>query len=180
MACNSLSSLPRACSDGSLGGVNKVYIIAYKDLATIVGANDVFSASTSGIVNAVGLASGKTYVEIGLLKDTSGLTEKLTKDNTKGTNFFTQTFSLVLGDITPTNTQFIQDVKGQPVSVIYKTRTNAYFILGLNGQFEITTIEGGTGVASADLIGHTCSFEGISSGTAQLLDPSIVASLIAA
>ncbi|MBS1632685.1 MAG: hypothetical protein JST10_08945, partial [Bacteroidetes bacterium] len=122
---------------------------------------------------------GKSYVEIGLLKNTSGLNEKLTKDPTKGTSFMTQTFTLVLSDLTIENQTFVKSVKDQPVSVIYKSRTGKFFVVGLNGQFEITNIEGGTGTAEADLIGYTLTFEGNSPSVAMLIDDSLVASLIA-
>jgi hypothetical protein len=179
MACSSLVALPRACADGVLAGVEKVYMIAFNDLDVIAGTQEVYSATTAGIVNQIGLDSGKKYVEIGLLKSTSGLQEALTKDTTKGTSFFTQTFTLVLGDLTIENQTFIKDVTNQPVSVIYKSRTGKYFVVGLNGQLEIATIEGGTGTAEADLIGHTLTFNGISTSVAPLMDSSILAGLIA-
>lgn len=180
MACNSLSSLPRSCSEGVLAGLEKVYIIAFKDLVPVsTGSTEVYSTSGSGVVNEIGLASGKTFVEIGLLKSTSGLNETLTKDNTKGTSFFTQVYTLVLGDLNTDNQAFIKNVQNQPVSMIYKTRTGKYFVIGLNGQFEVSGIEGGTGVAEADLIGHTLTFSGISTSVASLIDESIVTDLIA-
>ncbi len=177
MACNSLTALSRACSDGVAAGLDKVYIIAFKDLDIISGTT-VYTTSGTGVVNNIGLASGKTYVEIELLKSTSGLNEKLTKDNTKGTSFFTQTFTIVLGDLTTENATFIKNVTNQPVSVIYKTRTGKHFVVGLNGQFQVSQIDGGTGTAEADLIGHTLTFEGVSLSVAPLLDESLLATLI--
>lgn len=180
MACISLTALPRACAEGILGGLQKVYVIAHKDLAAIsTGTTEVYSASTNGTVVSVGLATGKTFVEIGLLKSTSGLNEKLTKDNTKGTSFYTQTFTLVLSDLTIENSAFIKAITNQPVAVIYKTRTDKFFIVGLNGQFEVKEVDGGTGTAEADLVGHTLTFEGISTTVAPFIESSIVSSLIA-
>jgi hypothetical protein len=179
MACNSLSALPRSCAEGVLGGLEKVYIVAFKDLKAVSGTTNVYRLDTGGTVSEIGITTGKTYVQIGLLKSTSGLSEKLTKDNTKGTSFFTQTFTVVLSDLTEDNANFIQDVTNQPVSVIYKTRTGKYFVVGLNGQFEVTSVEGGTGTAEADLVGHTLTFEGISTTVAPLLSSSILSGLIA-
>jgi hypothetical protein len=47
----------------------------------------------------------------------------------------------------------------------------------LNGQFEISGIEGGTGVAEADLIGHTLTFNGISASVAPIMLDSLAAAL---
>lgn len=174
MACNSLTALPRVCADGVLAGLEKVYVVAFKDFT----GTTIYSAATNGTVNAVYLTSGKKFVEVGLLKSTAGLSEKLTKDYTKGTSFYTQSFTLVLGDLNTENRTFIQDVTNQPVAVIYKTRTGKYFVIGLNGQFELKEVAGGTGTAEADLIGHTLTFEGISATIAPLLDTTILSSLI--
>lgn len=175
MACNSLSALPRACG-GVVAGLEKVYIIAFKDLS---GTTSVYSATTGGTVVSVNLVGGKKYQEIGLLKSTSGLNQKLTKDNTKGVSYFTHTFTVTLGDLSAANYQFVTDAKDQPVSVIVKSRTGNYYVAGLNGQFEVTAVDGGTGTAESDLIGYTVTFEGVSTTAFPLLDSSIVASLIA-
>jgi hypothetical protein len=178
MACNSLSALPRVCAEGVLAGVEKVYIIAYKDLEPInSGTTDVYSATTAGTIVQIAVVSGKSYVEIGLLKSTSGLNEAMTKDNTKGTSFFTQTFTIVLSDLTTENSQFIKNVSNQAVSILYRSRTGKWFAVGLNGQFEVSGIEGGTGVAEADLIGHTLTFNGISTTVAPIMLDSLAASL---
>lgn len=174
MACNSLSALPRACG-GVVAGLEKVYIVAFNDLS----GTTTYSASTGGTVTAVNLSAGKKYQEIGLLKSTSGLNQSLTKDNTKGVSYFTHTFTVTLGDLTAANYQFVNDVKDQPVSVIVKSRTGNYYIAGLNGQFEVSAAEGGTGTAESDLIGYTLTFEGVSTTAFPLLDSSIVSSLIA-
>lgn len=179
MPCLSLTALPRACADGVIAGLEKVYIIAFKDLAPInTGTTAVFSASTTGVVNVVTRLATKTFVEIGLLKSTSGLNEKLTKDDSKGVSFFEQSFTLVLGDITVDNQTFIKNVTNQPVVVIYKTRTGKHFIAGLNGQFEVSAIEGGTGTAEADLIGYTLTFNGNSTTVAPFILDSLVPTLL--
>lgn len=178
--CGSVSTLPISCPDGIMGGLEKVWMIAYKDLAPISTATtEVYSASSvNGVVTQVGLATGKTYVEIGLLKSTSGLVEKGQIDDTKGYNFTTQTFTLVLRDITIDNRLFINNVKLQPVSIIYRTRTGKYQIIGLNGQLKVSTYEGGTGVAETDLVGHTLTFEGNSLSTAPFIDDALVKTLV--
>ncbi len=180
MACSSLVALPRVCADGVVGGLEKVYMIAFKDLAPMTGTSSsaVYSASTSGIVNRIQLSGATKYVQIGLLKSTSGLDEKLTKDNTKGTNYFTQTFKVVLSDLTIENQTFIKSVVAQPVSVILKTRNGRYYVTGLNGLFEVSQVDGSTGTAEADLVGYTVTFEGISNSVTPLMDESILSGLI--
>lgn len=180
MACNSLTALPRVCNDGVVAGIEKLYMIAFKDLKAVSSSTtEVYSATTAGVINQVGLVTGKTFVEVALLKSTAGLEEKLTKDNTKGTSFYTQTLKLVLGDLTIENSTFIGSVTNQPVAIIIKTRTGKYFITGLNGQFEVISVEGGTGSAESDLIGYTISFAGITKGLTPLLDSTLISTITA-
>jgi hypothetical protein len=174
MACNSLTSLPRSCSEGVLAGVEKVYIIAFKDLSASTVTGEVYSANSANTIVQIYTQTGKSFVEIGLLKSTSGLQEALTKDNTNGTSFFTQTFTLVLSDLTSTNQEFIRNVQNQPVAILYKSRTGKWFTAGLNGAFEISAIEGGTGTAEADLIGYTLTFNGISTTVAPIVLSTLI------
>jgi len=175
MSCSSLTALPRECNEGVIAGLERVYMIAFKDLQKITGSEEVFSADTTGTVVQINTSNG--FVEIGLLKSTSGLEEKLTKDPAKGTCYFTQTFKLVLGDLTSANQNFIASVVNQPVAVIYKTRTGLFFVVGLNGQFEVTSVTGGTGVAESDMIGYQVDFAGISKTTAPLVSSALVTTL---
>ena len=179
MACSSLVALPRACgAEGVMAGLEKLYMIAFADLAPISGSTEVYDTSVGGMVNEIGLDSGKHYVEVGLLKSTAGLQEALTKNAQNGTAFFTQTFTLVLGGITAENRAFVQSVLNQPVAILIKSRTGKFFAAGLNGQFELSAAEGGTGTAESDLIGYTLTFSGISTALVPEVDPTIVEDLI--
>lgn len=181
MACPSLIALPRACgAEGVVAGLEKVYMIAFNDLAIPVGqtTDEVYTESVNGMISAIGLDASKSFVEVGLLKSTAGLNEALTKDTKTGTSFLTQTFTLVLSDLTADNRIFIQGVMNQPVSILIKTRTGKYFASGLNGQLELSGLEGGTGTAEGDLIGYTLTFSGIDTKLIPQVDPTIVADLI--
>lgn len=173
MACNTLSALPRACG-GVVAGLEKVYVLATKDLS----GTTSYSATTGGTVTSISLASGKKFVEIGLLKSTSGLNQKLNKDNTKGTSYWTHSFTLTLSDLTSANYVFLSDVVNQPVAVIVKARTGSYYVAGLNGQMEVTTAEGGTGTVESDSIGTQLTFEGVATTQFYLVDSTIITSLI--
>jgi hypothetical protein len=179
MSCESINALPRLCGDGILAGVSKVYMIAFKDLEPVSSATtEVYATSISNIVNEVGLASGKSFVEIGILKNTVGVNETLTKDPTRGTCFFNQSFTLVLGGISNENRTFVETIKNQPVAVIYKARSGNHYVIGLNGDLELASLEGGTGTAPEDLVGYTMTFNGISASLTPLIDSSLVPSLI--
>jgi hypothetical protein len=177
MACNSIVALPRDCSEGVLGGIQKFWIIAHKDLEPVSGT-DVYTVDTDGYVDDIGVVSGKTYVTIGLLKSTAGASTEMTKNDQTGVNFFTNSITLVVSDITKENLDFVKTVRNQPVSIIMKTRTDKYVVYGLNGQLEISAMTGGTGVAEPDLTGFSMTFSGIERQPALLVDPTLVPSIV--
>lgn len=179
MACSSLIELARACgAEGVVAGLEKLYMVAYSDLEPNGTTNLTYSAATNGVINDIFLASGKTYVEVGLLKSTAGVTETLTKNAQNGVSFFTQSMTVVLSDLTNENRLWVESVLNQPVSFLLKTRTGKYFVGGLNGQFELSAAEGGTGIAEDSLIGYTLTFTGVSTKLITQVNPSIISDLI--
>jgi hypothetical protein len=177
MACASLSALPRACgAEGGIGGLEKLYMIAFSDLS---GVTSTYTVSSGGTISAIGIDSGKHFVEVGLLKSTSGIQSALTKDLTKGVAFWTSTLTLVLGGLSIENRAFVESVTNQPVAVIVKSRTGKYFFTGGNSLMELKSADANTGIQEADLNGFTLTFEGVDSNLIRLVDDSIVPSLIA-
>ncbi|SFW91351.1 hypothetical protein SAMN05661012_06768, partial [Chitinophaga sancti] len=48
-----------------------------------------------------------------------------------------------------------------------------------NGQMELSALEGGTGTAEADLIGHTLTFTGTDTKLIQQVDSSLIPTITA-
>jgi hypothetical protein len=179
MACVSITSLPRGCgSDSVMGGTDKLYMIAFADLAAVSGSTEVFSTGSNGVVDEIGLASAKTFVEVGLLKSTTGFSVEGTFNAQTGSNYVTNSFSVTLNDISATNTAWIESVRYQPVAAMLKSRTGKYFVVGLNGQMEISALTGGNGVVEDDLNGYVLTFSGVDGKLPRLVDPTIVVDLI--
>jgi hypothetical protein len=180
MACSSLVALARACgADGIMGGLEKLYMVAFADTVVPAGAtdNNIYTLSAGGLISAIGLNTGKLFVEIGLLNSSAGLKETLTKDNTKGTAYFTQELTVVLSDLSTDNETFVTSVLRQPVVVVLKTRTGNYYAAGLNGQLELSALDGGTGTADGDLIGYNLTFSGVSINLIPQVDSTIITTL---
>ena len=179
MACSSLIQLARVCgAEGVVAGTEKLYMVAYNDLVPNSVTQLTYSAATNGVINDIFLASGKTFVEVGLLKETVGVTETLTKSPQNGVAFWTQTLPIVLSDLTTENRLWIESVLNQPVAFLLKTKTNKWLVGGLNGQLELSAAEGGTGVASDSLIGYTITFTGVSTKSLPQVNSTIIADLI--
>lgn len=183
MACASLTSLPRACgAEGNVAGLEKLYIISYADLdpSTGTAGDPIYTTAVGGMISDIGLKTGKTYVEIGLAKSTSGIKETLTKNDQNGVSFLTQEITLVLHGLSLENRAFINSVKNQPVSILVRSRMNKWFVTGLNGQLELSAMEGGTGTAQEDLNGYTLTFSGIDAGLIPQVEQALIATLLPA
>ncbi|RZK46004.1 MAG: hypothetical protein EOO97_00065 [Pedobacter sp.] len=180
MSCISIAARPLACgAEGNMGGLQpKLYMISHQDLGTVSGTT-TYTTSSAGMVNAIGLDASKKYVEVGLLKNTASMAETMTKNQQTASLYFTQTLTMVLGGLSIENRTFIDSVKNQPVSVLIQTRSGSWYVAGLNGLFELATVEGGTGTAEGDLNGYNLTFTGVDTDMMKLVDPTIVAGLIA-
>ena len=177
--CTSLTALTRECgTEGIMGGILKMYIMAYADFKSIGAAGSPIYTETTGTVSALGIVTAKKFVEIGLLKSTAGIVETLTKNAQNGTAFYTQDFSLVLSNVSAENRAFVKSVLNQPVSIIVKGRNNKDYIIGLNGLLELDSLSGGTGVAEGDLNGYTLGFKGLDSDLVKFIDPALYATIL--
>ncbi|WP_316841368.1 hypothetical protein [Pedobacter gandavensis] len=180
MACSSLITLVKNCgSEGLIAGVQKLYMVSANDLISVSGSTGAsYSVDTNGIVNAIGLGAEKKFVEIGIIKNTTGLNEEFTI-NENGTNYSTETLTLKLADITVENKKFVDSVRGQEVAVIVKSRTGKFYTVGLNGLMKLSALSGGLGLAEGDDIGYNLTFSGVSQSGIQLVDVATVATSIA-
>ena len=178
MACQSLSGLSRTCGVAVLGGVEKFYAIAFKDLAPVSTATtEVYAVAVNDVINQIGLATGKTFVEIELIRETSGFLENYTKEGVA--SYWTQTATLQIADVTIENRNFVKALQNNPVAIIYKSKTGKYYLFGESGTGEMTASEGGTGTAVGDLNGYSITFTSTASQPAYIIDKSIITSLIA-
>lgn len=178
MACASLIGLQKGCAENLIAGVQTLWMVAAGDLAPVSGVTgSAYAVDSNGIVNAIGLESGKTFVEIGILKNTTGLNEEFTI-NENGTNYSTETLTLKLADITVENKKFVDSVRGQEVAVIVKSRTGKFYTVGLNGLMKLSALTGGLGLAEGDDIGYSLTFTGVSGSGILLVDAATVTASI--
>ncbi|WP_322518635.1 hypothetical protein U0033_26610 [Chitinophaga sancti] len=177
MACESIIALAKSCGENKISGVQNLYIIRYADLVETNGST--YTVSTAGLISDINIVTAKQFVPVGLLKNTAVLNETLNKNLQTGTSYMTQTFTLVLSDLTTENKTFIESVMNQEVAIVIRTKTGKYYAAGLNGQMELSALEGGTGTAEADLIGHTLTFTGTDTKLIQQVDSSLISTITA-
>ncbi|WP_158798085.1 hypothetical protein [Pedobacter sp. L105] len=160
-ACQSLTDLPLPCTVGIAGGALKLYMAAYADLVPVSGSSFPYVLATGGVINQINMASGKTFVEIGIA--TASDSTELKNDgviNANGTNYKSVSLGLQLLGMNIANQNFVDSVTNQDVAAIVMSKAGEYFAVGLNGSLRLSAMTGGLGKAAADLIGYTLTFSG--------------------
>ncbi|WPQ65511.1 hypothetical protein SIO70_11695 [Chitinophaga sancti] len=175
MACESIIALAKSCGENKIAGIQSLYIIRYADLVETNGST--YTLSTGGLISDINIVTAKQFVPVGLLKNTAVLSETLNKNLQTGTSYMTQTFTLVLSDLTTENKTFIESVMNQEVAIVIRTKTGKYYAAGLNGQMELSTLETSSGTNDADLIGSTLTFTGTDTKLIQQVDSTLISTI---
>jgi len=176
MACNPLIEISKSCGKENAAGLrDDVYLISYDSLSNITGSTEVFSTSETGLISAINAGANK-FVKVGSVKNSNGLTENFTMNDNGSFDIVKElTFSLSnVGSVS--NKQGIEALIGNPVSVIVKMRNGQHLALGLNGQLQLSGI---TGEVNSGANGRTVTLNGSDTELIQVVDPTIVAALLA-
>lgn len=176
MACESLIAYSKEC--GSIaGGVQRLWLLAYKDLGLIEASNLPYEVGVSGEITDVAFNGDPRFVNVGIIKNTVGISETLTRTVETGTSEITTELTLVISQITTSSRQFAQSLAGGEIVALIQLRSGNYIIAGLDGGLEVSTIAGGSGTAGADLNGYTITLAGVENELLRLVDPLIVSDL---
>jgi len=178
MACLSLEEVIKECgAAGIMGGADDLLVMSFND-ADALGVDGKIYAMTAGIVSEIGRKTTKKFVKISMPPETGGLNEALTKNIQNGSSYFTQTLTLVLQKLNVDNRDFILSVIDQPIVAIVRTPNGKYFAAGLSGRLQLTTADGGTGIAAGDLQGRTLTFTGNEDSPFPEVDAALIADLL--
>lgn len=176
MCFNSISTLRRKCvTGGIMAGVNKLYMISYKDLSIISG--DKPYTVTSNTITSIGVTSVK-FVEVGILKTSSVVSDKLIVNISNDSSYYEHSSQLNLSDITDEVVSFIDNLQRQELVIIIKTFNNTYHTIGLDGSLYLVDAEITTGKSPSDLYGATLNLKGTSNNVMRQVDSSIISGII--
>jgi hypothetical protein len=174
--CSSLATLARECGKNVKTGLNSdVYLIAFDDLAQIAGSTEKYSM-TAGLVSAIGVTGSNKFVKYGSVINQNSIKEDTTQnDNGTSETVIQLTFSLSnMGSVDVRNA--VGNLIGNPVAALVKMKTGTWLAFGLNGYFMAKTI---AGTIDSGSNGRTITLSGSDFELSHIVDPTIVASLIA-
>lgn len=178
--CNALTAgLSKSC-DTNAGGVNKIYIADFENVAFTLG-----TASTPQVgtwVDTITMASTTKFYEFATNKNVCNFQETVAIDMVAGTTFFNQVFTLVLNRRETTKRNAIDKlIAGQKqLALIVLDSNGNYWLSGATEGSYVTAIDGGTGTAKADANGYTITFTAMEPLQAWGVKPSIVSGIVVA
>ncbi|WP_121811010.1 hypothetical protein [Mucilaginibacter kameinonensis] len=177
MACNSLTLLARECGKNTKTGVrDEVYLIAYSDLAIISGSTEVYAVSSGGTISNINVASGKTFVKYGAVKDQNSIKSDYTY-NDNGTYDIQKSLSFTLANIGSIAAKTaVENLFGNPVAALVKLKNGTWIGFGLNGQFQLKSVA--TEVSNS-ANGRVLTLSGSDVEEPQIVDPTIINSIVA-
>jgi len=179
MACNSVTAYSKNCGRGISGGVSKLWVIGYGDLNYISGTTETYAlASGTTVVSQVGVASGKTFMSCGILKESVSFKGTAKRDSSTGAFENSTETTVVISSISEASKTYIDGLMQQPVAILIKLRSGVYIVTGLNGFTELTDISEESGTKNSDMNGYQLKFTGVEEGFTKTIDPTYVGSIV--
>jgi hypothetical protein len=178
MPCQSILAYSNNCAKATVSGISQLFLISFNDLKAVTGTTDVYALATNGMVNQIALANSAVtkFVKIGILPKAVAIKDSYKFDQSKGIADFSQELTLPVANVSVESRKLMQQVVTQSVVALVKLTSGTYIALGLDGMMQVTSAEGA--VTGSDN-GYNVTFSAISGDFAPIVDPTIVAALIA-
>lgn len=174
MACSSILAYTKTACGAVKAGINKTYVIAYKDLVPVSGSTEPYTVSVGGVVNAIGLSGSTKFVKIEGTKNSSAFKETTAvADN--GVSTITQEKTIAIDSLGAVNKTFTESLMGQPVVLIDQLKSGVYIVAGLDGQM---ILSGSEGTADSTNNGRSLTFSADAIMLAPEVDKTLIPSII--
>lgn len=161
------------CTKNNVGGINKIYLAALKD----VEGNAVYSSSTGEITD---LGTGYNYFIFDVVKETSSWNETVTANVQNGTMSFVPSVALVINKLDTEKRNLIHLLAVSLLVAIVEDNNGNYIMLGREKGLDVTALEMGSGTANADRNGATITMTGAERLPSAFLDAAAVTDLLGA
>jgi hypothetical protein len=151
-----------------VGGVKNVYIGAYSD-------STAFTIDVDGTISLV--TGTESFYTFKSRPQTSSFTEEGTHSVENGTNFWTQTVSMVFHKMDSAKRATLLSLAKTSMHVIVEDQNGIYWVVGLANGATMATSAAQTGMAYGDLSGYNISLVGMEAVSATELSAVAFATL---
>lgn len=143
--------------NANLAGIKKVWM-TYYDSVDVSGAID-YSAHT---ISAVTLETGVSWYTYEFARNSSSLNSVLTKDDSNGTRYYTNTLELVFNKLTANKHLEVMALSAEKLAAIVEDYNGKKWFLGADQYVSGSATEAGTGASADDRNGYTVTIDGTS------------------
>jgi hypothetical protein len=178
MACNPLTNLVKQCGRKMSSGLrDEVYLVPFDALKNVTGSTEVYTTSVGGLISKIEfLVPAEKFVKYGAIRKSNAIKETFSL-NDNGSYNINHELTFSLSDMGSVATKkAVEDLFGNPVAVLVKMRSGSWLAFGLNGSFQMTAAAGEIADAANQ---RAITLSGDSEELAMIVDPTIVATLIA-
>lgn len=177
MACNkTIATYANSCDKVTVAGVQSLYLISYGSLTPLSGTTEVYAIGVNEMVNEIGATGSTKFAKIGILPKAVALTDNHTFDPTTGIGEYTEGLVLPVNNISTEARKLVKSLVGQPVTALVKLVSGQFVSLGLDGMMYVTGVDGSV---DGSTNGYTITFSGNASDFPFIVDPTIIAGLVA-
>ena len=143
--------------NANLAGVKKVWM-TYYDNVDVSGAIDYETHK----ISAVTMSTGATWYTYDFARNTSSLNSTLTKDDSNGTRYFTNTLELVFNKLTAQKHLEVMALSAEKLAAIVEDMNGKKWFVGYDGYVSASASETTTGASSDDRNGYNVTLDGTS------------------
>jgi len=169
MACTTLTTILKGC-DNNMGGITSIYINDMENLGTLtVDTNNWEVTSFGTLVDE--------FVEFEFRRNTGNFTEELANDFINGSQFYTQTITLMF--------HRREASKSKAIKILGEGQRDLALVVGdANGKFwyfenaQLSAVSEGSGTAKADGSKYSVTFVAESEHLAYEVDSALIPTLI--
>lgn len=171
MACALIQGNSIPCRD-SVGGISKLYISEI--------ANKGSLTTTSGVITAWTMASGKKFWVYEVESENASFTDTTTVSTENGTKFNEQGGTWTIKQLNSSNRNELDSIAKNRLMVIAKDNNGVYWLLGETNGMDTVTIAATSGKAMGDLNGYTITLIGKEPAPAKEVTASLLTTLVVA
>ena len=170
MSCTLITSGILKNCDNNVGGITNIYITDFDNVLSVT--------SSTGLISAIGMASGTQFYEYEFIKNTSTFSEKGTIAIENGTAFFEQTVTLKLAKRQKTTRNNIALLLHKELAIIVLDSNGTYWLVGEVRGANVSDVPSESGTNAGDFNGYTITFIGQEPNAAQEITGSVVTGVI--
>jgi len=149
--CVLTAGIPLECVD-SVAGVKNVYIAAYNESATS------FTYDADDVIDTV--TTSETFYTFKFRPQTASFVEDGTHSTENGTNFWTQTLTMIFHKMDADKRNQVLLLAGADLHVIVETQNGEYWLMGLKNGANLNASQSAAGKGYGDLNGYTLTIVG--------------------